>query len=745
MAKWTRYLIGRSWTVRAAFLALAIVLGLAAALWVYPYITDRMLLAELASTNDTIRQKAMLRAEKAALTRPQTLRRLNQALEAAGDDLFLTLGVVLRNVGKFRTPDRPVEMYDRLRAIELARSTQADVREILTMEAVAAGRTNRYQKQALEVAADDPEPAVRSVAATLAAMLGDDATLEKLLDDKDAPVAAGAAIDAGAAGRAALIEPLRKVLRSREGQARGAAAWALARLAPKEHGDEVLSLLKTSQDQATRDCLMDAAACLGQARAGEPVLEAIEAARKDGKHPSATALLAAGKLKIAEAGPFIKDVLRMAAQGQPLYEEQVLAAIEAAGQLKLDVRAELNDICQRLWGPNWPLVLIAASRELGRQMEIFGAEITPAGDGATANDNDPGSLKRPGRDAPTRPATTTGPATQSATGPTTQPATSSTTKPTAQPAEELAPLQTLRLAAVYHERPATTQPDQVAPAEIATPVPSAAAAVALWLWEQSGRRGVLAASGRAKDAAAVPPSSDDDNAAGTPRLQEATTRPGQSIADMYVRNAAAAGVTIAGEYIAWHLGTSRVAGAFELGLAMLPSLQAPREQRVYNDNERSAGAMLLALSARTPEEKRLAVERIRERLGGSETVAGEDSFFVAGSYRCALAVLGQAEAQEAALGLMEVTDFPQRRALTGLLAAGRKEALDWMLWNWQIPADQVDFLLVGKGLHEVVAATASELPRVDVAAPLHVRQLQVRAMRTTYVLNRDKLRVGLKR
>ena len=68
-----------------------------------------------------------------------------------------------------------------------------------------------------------------------------------------------------------------------------------------------------------------------------------------------------------------------------------------------------------------------------------------------------------------------------------------------------------------------------------------------------------------------------------------------------------------------------------------------------------------------------------------------------------------------------------------------------MLWNWQIPADQVDFLLVGKALGEVVSVIAPELPRVDVAAPLHVRQLQVRALRSSYVLNRSKLRVGLTR
>ncbi|HOD83463.1 MAG: hypothetical protein BWX88_01685 [Planctomycetes bacterium ADurb.Bin126] len=684
MAKWTRYLIGRSWLMRAAFLALAVVLGLAAALWVYPYISDQMLLGQLASDSELIRQKAMLRAEKAAVTSPQTLRRLNEALETADDDLYLTLAIVLRNAGKFHTPQRPVEAYDRVRAIELARSTDPDVREILALEAVAAGRTNRYQKQALEIASSDPQSAVRSVAATLAALLEEDATLEKLLDDKDPVVAAGAAIDAGVAGRTVLVGPLGKVLRRGQGQVSGAAARALARMAPKEHGGEILSLLKTTKDQTLRDCLLSASMELDKPKAAASVFEVVESSRKGGAHPPAIALLAAGRLEVAEAAPAVRDVLRAAAlvDGKTaLYEEQVLAAIEAAGRLSLDVRKELTEICSRLWGPNWPLVLIAASRELGRQMETFGVE---------------GVVVRP----------------------TTQPA----TQPTTQPAEELTPLQALRLAAVFNIRPPTSQPGQAEPMVITTPVPSAAAAVALWLLEHSP--GNTGASSRP---------------AGGPSAN------GQSLTDMYVCNAAAAGTTLPGEYIAWHLGTSGADAAFKLGLAMLPPLSAPPRQRVYNDNERSAGAMLLALSARTAEQKRQTVERISERLGGSETVGGEDSFFVAGSYRCALAALGQAQAQEAALRLMEMTEFPQRRALTGLLAAGRKEAMDWVLWNWQIPADQVDFLLVGKALGEVVSVIAPELPRVDVAAPLHVRQLQVRALRSSYILNRSKLRVGLTR
>jgi len=218
-----------------------------------------------------------------------------------------------------------------------------------------------------------------------------------------------------------------------------------------------------------------------------------------------------------------------------------------------------------------------------------------------------------------------------------------------------------------------------------------------------------------------------------------------TLSDLFVGNVAFAETTLPGEYVAWHVGTSGRAGAYGLGLSMLPSLGAPKTQRVYNDNERSAGAMLLALAARTPAQKEQAVERITSRLSGSATVGGEDNFHVAGSYKCALAILGLAQYQQDVLGLLETREFPQRRALTALGVTGRKEALDWVLWNPQIPIEQIDFLLVAKGIHEVFEVVAPQLPTIDLAAPNEVRLWQIQILRDTYILRRAGVTVGLAR
>ncbi len=271
------------------------------------------------------------------------------------------------------------------------------------------------------------------------------------------------------------------------------------------------------------------------------------------------------------------------------------------------------------------------------------------------------------------------------------------------PAPEM--LQTLRQAAVY-EVALTTQPAARPARPTVTPVPSAVAAATLW---------------KLKD----------------------------QLADWYVRSVAAYNQTLPGDYIAWHLGQTGRAEAFKLGLAMLPP---PREanlpaesqpQRVYNENERGTGAMLLALSARTPEQFATAKKRIESRLSGP--LGGEDNFYLRGAYQCALLILGESGFQPTVRQLLATSDFPQRRAMTALLAAGDLYALDWLLCQTRHRQKYIAFLLINKGLGEVLAACAPSLPRVDTAASEDLLHWQVRILRETYAIRRQEISLGLRR
>ena len=686
MGQLLNYFREHRWQRRIVTVSLIAILAAVATMLAYPHVQDWLLIRDLGGDDTQVRERAIRRAvargaksprtlrrlEDAlsdenelrfasvvtalrhllagGLNSPRTLRRLEDALSSENERRFVLVVRALRDLGEFEVPRREGLHRDRIRAIEIEQSrseTQpqwaAESREILVVEAVLCGRDNPFIRRALAAAVADPAAKVRVAAALLAARLGDDESLSRLLDDKFPAVAAAAALDAGIARRKRHADRIRRLLESSDDlECRSAAAYALAKIDPAGSSELLRSFLANARDAALRDRLLHVMGVLGGDRARDGVLGILRVAEKAKKPPPAAALIAAGKLRIVEAKPAVLDILaRAAGDGSGVYESHLLAALEAADTLKLPVRRQVHDICRKLWSPRLFLTMTAAVRILATQADL----------------PQPQDANAPSRNECMR---------------------------------------TLRRAAVFARQPAS-QPAGVPPVVIDTPLASAAAAVALW---------------RLKGPAA----------------------------EQFVRSAAAATTTLPGDYIAWHLAKMDAENAFELGLQMLPPRGAPPAIRVYNKNERSAGAMMLAMSAASEKQKRSAVERISSHLAG-----GEDDFYVKGAYECALLMLGRDDMRRTVHGLLEVGEFPQRRVITALCAVGDRKALDWLLWNPQISPDDVVSLLTVRGIGEVLAATSPKLPRVDVAAEENLQLWQVRILRDTYAIGRANVSLGLKR
>jgi hypothetical protein len=421
-----------------------------------------------------------------------------------------------------------------------------------------------------------------------------------------------------------------------------AAAYAMTLLDPGKGTPAICARLTTTKDATLRDRLLIVAAMLDNGEARSAVSAVLTEAREAGRTPSPAMLLSAGRLGIASAAGDIRKVLSAAARRDDgLSAAQVLAALKAARLLKLPVRAEAEAICRELWSPYWSELLVTAAEMLGEQANMP-------------------QIGR--RDVPSRSQC----------------------------------IRTLRQAAVYRTE-TTTSPTRPASGPVTTPLPSAAAAVALWRM----------------------------------RAQHC---------DRHVRDVSAGDAALAGDYVAWRLSSARRGGAFKLGMAMCPPAEALPDERVYNDNERAAGAMLLALSAATPIQHQLAVERIASRLTGGP-LGGEDSFYVCGAYRCALLALGRTDETSAVRELLRTGEFPIRRAITALCAAGQRDGLDWLLWNPQLDTDAVAAILDRTRLGEVLAELAPDLPPVDAAAK-SIRRWQVGIMRDYYAIHRDELKMG---
>jgi HEAT repeat protein len=277
-------------------------------------------------------------------------------------------------------------------------------------------------------------------------------------------------------------------------------------------------------------------------------------------------------------------------------------------------------------------------------------------------------------------------------------------------------------AAYYAHRRPTTGP--AAPVQT-TPLSSAAAATAFWLL----------------------------NPASAPDIQLKKTVSGSGAVEFTGRRAngarvamdAASTTILAGDYIAWHVARSGRAEAFQLGLHMLPPTNAPAVRRIYNENLRGAGATLLALAARTDEQRQIAVQRITERLKPGKTHSGEDDPVLAGRFRCALLILGLKDQLQTVRNQRNDSGHAVPAAFTALLFAGDTETLDYLLNNTHIPPRDIAAYMIYDGLDRVLSLCAPELPAVDTSPDAKIQLWQARIVRDYYVLHRGTFFLGSKR
>jgi hypothetical protein len=386
------YLREHPWQRRLLTAGLALAAGLLAAVLGYPTVRDHLVLRRLGSDDPAVRARAVRRATALAAESPRMLRRLEHVLQSKDDETFLAAAEVLRNLGRFHTPDRSGWAVDRWRALQLAEPlpanyAPADVesRALLLMRVIADGRDNAYVRRALADAAESPAPALRRLAATLAGRLADPATLDRLLADEADAVAADAALAAGCASfpedarfqdpttsEYELASALLGTLARGDGVERAsAAAYALSKLpTPSSHaGDAVADRLRETDDPLLRDRLCHVVGAAGESWGDTAAMDIFRRSRRNGDFPPAAAMLAAARLELAEAAPAARDVLSAAAEGSDeLTEPQVLAAMELARSLNLPLREELDAYCRRHWRPGLSVSMAEAARLLAEQM-----------------------------------------------------------------------------------------------------------------------------------------------------------------------------------------------------------------------------------------------------------------------------------------------------------------------------------------------------------------------------------------
>jgi len=370
-----RYFRQHRWQRRAVTASLAAICGVLAAWVALPMVRDRQLAKMLGSPEPGARQRGIAWGRQVAPRRPQLVALLERQLDAADDLKFAAIAEVLTRVGRFNARWRTGEQLDRYDAVDMsfAAGARSAGRRLARLHAlILGGRDNRHVRRALEMARKDEAPPVRAAAAVLAGRLGDDAALAALLKDADPSVRAAAAMDAALAGRRACLPAVAELLkRAGTDDEIAAAAYGLVRLLPKDHAAAIVEAIdKAWADGKTEllDKLLYSAGHLAPAAAGAAVRKILDESRRRKRVPPAGALIAAGRLGLAEARPAIEAVVDdfISRREELTVGEAVVlaAAVHAARRLKMPPALFVRAI-EKLWHPGTATAMLLSAEALG--------------------------------------------------------------------------------------------------------------------------------------------------------------------------------------------------------------------------------------------------------------------------------------------------------------------------------------------------------------------------------------------
>ncbi|MHC4564114.1 MAG: HEAT repeat domain-containing protein, partial [Planctomycetota bacterium] len=223
-----------------------------------PIATDRLLIRRRDSEDPPVRELAVIHAVERGRDSDATVWWLDRALDTDSDTKFAALATALNQLGRFNKPGRDPRLIDRLGAIRLKTTEDAEIRLLILDQIVrivfTTGRRNEYVRRACVLAATDGQQQIRARAALLAALIEDDKTLEKLLEDEQSAVKAAAILDAGLGGREGLVERFApRLLASPDVEVASSAAYALHRRGGDKAGELLAEALAECKNPALRD------------------------------------------------------------------------------------------------------------------------------------------------------------------------------------------------------------------------------------------------------------------------------------------------------------------------------------------------------------------------------------------------------------------------------------------------------------------------------------------------------------
>ncbi len=342
------------------------------ATFMQPWLADEGLLAQLASSDPKVRELAIVDAADRMEQWPSTRQRLEAALDSASDRQFLAIAEALNLIKRFDTKTQTPLHIDRLLTLQFATTEGLLMRRFILRGIINRCRKSSYVFDALRNAAADPESILRKRAALLAAALGDDAVLAKLLADADPGVRAAAALDVGIAKRTELTDQLIALLADSDAGVAGYAAVALAKMDAGKHADTLVAML-TDANTWTNPYVIYASALTGDKRAFDIIRERIGVFHES-PLTDQTLIAIAGEFNITPDANTLRGLqlnARVYGRRTAGLERAIIALADKHQALLAD---RVQELCTNRWSSATERLMTIAARALGRASQAKGAE-----------------------------------------------------------------------------------------------------------------------------------------------------------------------------------------------------------------------------------------------------------------------------------------------------------------------------------------------------------------------------------
>ncbi len=386
MGSTLRHLRQHRWQRRVTTVSLAGIVAILCAWGLYPHIRNTRAIDALADPDPARRAKAVATALTLAAKHESFVEYLNDALDDVDDDQFMVIVRVLRERKLFYVDSRSAAQRQRFWRVDFtyhqpgrvgaatasapvdAEDRYAGIRRLLIRRQFTFDeRTGDDTGKLLAVAVDDPAPSVRSAATPMAAAHGDEGFVKALLGDRDPAVAARMIDCLALTGQGSLAGTIAKRLGESSDPAEiGSAAYALVALKYAGVGKLIADRIDQAKPGPVRDRLLYAASLLPAEQVGPAVVRACQPGPGDGGRMDRTmAFAAAGALRLAAAGPAVRDALVVkepaTAAGR---QTELAAAARAARRLDLPVGRQIDELIRATFSPGTSLAMIEAIQTL---------------------------------------------------------------------------------------------------------------------------------------------------------------------------------------------------------------------------------------------------------------------------------------------------------------------------------------------------------------------------------------------